>query len=113
MREQVPQGTVKKYEITIDPIGDIHLYQCDFKAVFFTFGNKPPLVISKEEAIKKNDDSFKFIVDTSKVGIGPLECQFIVYVPDADVPGLSRPEIILFDTQADIVNSYFNELLKR
>lgn len=112
MKEQVPQGTVKKYEITINPIGNISLSQCDFKAVFFTFGNQP-LVITKEEAIKTSDDSYKFVVDTSMVGLGKLECQFIVYVPDADVNGLIRPEILLFETETYIVNSYFSELLKR
>lgn len=113
IEEEVPQGTIKKYEITISPIGNISLSQCDFKAMFFTFGNQPPLIIKKNEAIKSNDDSYKFVVDTSKVGLGKLECQFIVYIPDADVPGLIRPEIIIFNTQTKIVNSYFDELLKR
>lgn len=109
---EVPQGTIKKLVVTIKPIGNITLSQCDFRAIFGTYGHTP-LVIDKRDAVKQSDDSYMFVVDTAKVGLGVLECQLVVWIPDADVPGMLRPEVLILDPDITIVKSKWNELLER
>lgn len=108
----VAEGTIKKLVVTIEPIGNITLSQCDFRAIFSTYGHTP-LVIDKSDAVKQSDDSYMFVVDTAKVGPGELDCQLVVWLPDADVPGMLRPEVLILNPQITIVKSKWNELLKR
>lgn len=109
---EVAQGTIKKLVVTIKPIGNITLSQCDFRAIFGTYGHHP-LVIDKRDAVKQSDDSYMFVVDTAKVGLGGLECQLVVWIPDADVPGMLRPEVLILNPDITIVKSKWNELLER
>ena len=108
----VVEGTIKKFVVTIEPIGNIPLSQCDFRAIFSTYGHTP-LVIDKSDAVKQSDDSYMFVVDTAKVGPGELDCQLVVWIPDADVPGMLRPEVLILTPQITIVKSKWNELLNR
>lgn len=108
----VAEGTIKKLVATIEPIGNITLSQCDFRAIFSTYGHTP-LVINKSDAVKQSDDSYMFVVDTAKVGIGELDCQLVVWIPDADVPGMLRPEVLILNPDITIVKSKWNELLER
>jgi hypothetical protein len=108
----VVEGTIKKLVVTIEPIGNITLSQCDFRAIFSTYGHTP-IVIDKRDAVKQSDDSYMFVVDTAKVGHGELDCQLVVWIPDADVPGMLRPEVLILNPQITIVKSKWNELLKR
>ena len=39
---KVVQGTIKKLVVTIEPIGNMTLSQCDFRAIFGTYGSPPP-----------------------------------------------------------------------
>lgn len=109
---EVVEGTIKKLVVTIKPIGNITLSQCDFRAIFSTYGHTP-LVIDKSDAVKQSDDSYMFVVDTAKVGPGELDCQLVVWIPDADVPGMLRPEVLILNPDITIVKSKWNELLER
>lgn len=109
--EDVVQGTVKKVTVTIEPIGNTHLKDCDFKACFYTFGQQCH-TIEKDAATAQTDDSYMFVLDTALVGTGHLYCDFIVYVPDADVEGMVRPEILLFDMEMNIIKSRYGVLAR-
>lgn len=54
-----------------------------------------------------------FVVDTAKVGLGELDCQLVVWIPDADVPGMLRQEVLILNPNVTIVKSKWNELLER
>lgn len=110
---KVVQGTIKKLVVTIEPIGNMTLSQCDFRAIFGTYGSTPPLVIDKRDAVKQSDDSYMFVVDTAKVGLGELDCQLVVWIPDADVPGMLRQEVLILNPNVTIVKSKWYELLER
>lgn len=108
-------GTDIKLNINIEPIGDQHMSDFDFKVEAYCNPNKV-LTISKEQAIpsfEEGDDGSSFadnyiiIVPTSDVGPGTLKCKITAYVTDPDLADFNedavRAEVAVYNTDIQIV----------
>ena len=107
-------GTDIKLNINIEPIGDQHMSNYDFKVEAYCNPNKV-LTILKEQAIphsyedENNEitDNYIVIVPTSEVGPGTLKCKITAYVQDPDLVGISedpiRTEVAVYNTDIQIV----------
>ena len=100
-------GTELKINVTAEPMGDVHLADCDFECLFYVKSSLPisgavirsacnscrPVVVRKDEMIKVNDDNFIARVDSADVGIGKLMMKITAHVPDPDFDDGLRTEI--------------------
>lgn len=99
--EKVPIGTEKKLVVSIEPIDNISMDDYDFKVEVYTKGR--PITITKEQSVRKDKDNYAICVDTSKLGKGRMMVKVIAYIPDADFDDMLRTEIVIIDTNIDIV----------
>jgi hypothetical protein len=90
-------GTIIKANIGIEPIGSIHLADCDFECTFTTCGGRS-LKIEKSKMIKLDADNYTAKVDTSNLSYGRLFVYLKVFIPDIDVETGVRTEIERIDT---------------
>lgn len=107
-------GTDIKLNINIDPIGDQHMSDYDFKVEVYCNPNKV-LTISKEQAIPHSyedeengiTDNYIIIVPTNEVGPGTLKCKITAYVTDPDLVDITkdavRAEVAVYNTDIQIV----------
>lgn len=86
------KGTELKLNVHVEPIGEVHLSDCDFSCTFFIYSNRP-MVIHKSEMIKDDDDNYLALVDTEKLGTGTIKMKIEVQVPDAHFPDGFRKEV--------------------
>ena len=73
----------------------------DFKLEFFASPTRK-VVISKEEAIEAEEDSFIVFVDTTAVGVGELKYKTLLSVLDPQYPEVYRPEVMQYNTDIEI-----------
>lgn len=85
-------GSEIKMNVHVNPIGGIHLSDCDFTCHFFCYPNKV-LNVKKEEMIKVDDDNYTALVYTKNLGTGMLYMTIKVEIPDADFEDGLRTEI--------------------
>lgn len=100
-REKVPLGTDKKLVVSIEPVDNISMDDYDFKVEVYAKGR--PITITKEQSVRKDKDNYAICVDTAKVGKGTMMAKVIAYIPDADFDDMLRTEIVIIDTNIDIV----------
>ena len=86
------RGTELKINVHVEPIGGIHLSQCEFTCAFFVYTNRA-LEVTKAEMIKVDDDNYIALVDSDKVGTGQVKMKIEVQVPDSDFPDGYRKEV--------------------
>lgn len=85
-------GAEIKFNVHVEPIGDVWLSDCDFKCTFFVYNNKT-VVVPKEEMIMIDDDNYLAIVDSNRLGTGRVKCKIEMEVPDADCEDGFRKEV--------------------
>ena len=90
-------GTEYKINIKMEPMGEIHLANCDFEAKFYT-GPAMSQSISKAEMVYVDDDDYIALVDSSKTGQGALMMRLTVELPDADFDDGRRTEVQVLNT---------------
>lgn len=100
-------GTELKLNVNIDPIGDNHMSNYDWKVELFTTPNKVVTVESTDvnNAICQDADNYIIKVDTTNIGVGKLKCRVTAYIPDADFPDYKRTEIQLYNPNIDIIRA--------
>lgn len=96
-------GTEVKINISVEPIGDIHMDDYDFECLFYTYFNsrentKKNVKISKAEMLKVDADNYIARVDTGIIGAGEIMCKLTAYIPDIDMDDNLRTEIVTFRT---------------
>ena len=85
-------GTQLKINVNVEPIGDIHLSNCEFKCTFF-INPKKTIELEKNSMIRIDDDNYIALVDTSLLGTGTIRMTIEVDIPDTDFPNGKRKEI--------------------
>lgn len=85
-------GTQLKINVNVEPIGDIHLSNCDFKCTFF-INPKKTIEQKKSGLIKVDDDNYIALIDSSLLGTGTIRMTIEVDIPDTDFPSGYRKEI--------------------
>lgn len=86
------QGTELKINVHVEPIGNVHLSDCEFTCTFFIYSNKSQ-VIKKNDMIKVDEDNYIARVDTTGLGQGTIHMKIEVDVPDNDFADGYRKEV--------------------
>lgn len=90
-------GTEYKIKIGMQPMGEIHLADCEFFAVFYVNSAKSQRV-EKADMIKVDDDNYIALVDSTLTGAGELKARVTVDLPDADFDDGARTEVVVVNT---------------
>lgn len=98
-------GTMLKIGITAN-IGDgIHLSDVDFSCTFYNENRaNAKQQFSKSQMIEIDDDNYMGVVDTKILGTGKYGVILDVDVPDDNVEGGYRKEVVRFSTGIKVVN---------
>lgn len=94
-------GTVLKININLEPTGGYRMEDLDFVCRFFVYANRY-VECEKHEMKKVDSDNYVAIVDTGIVGSGNIRCKMSVWIPDGDVQGGRRLEVVTFDTGLNV-----------
>lgn len=99
-------GTELKINVNVEPIGNVHLADCDFECLFYIKGQVPTasgvastkrgtksVLVRKEEMLRVDDDNYVALVDSSLLGVGNVMMTIKVYVPDTDFDDGFRTEV--------------------
>lgn len=85
-------GTQLKINVNVEPIGNIHLADCNFKCTFF-INPKKIIEQKKTDLIKVDEDNYIALIDTALLGTGSIRMTIEVDIPDTDFPNGFRKEI--------------------
>lgn len=97
MKQRIYAGSEIKLNIHIEPLDGLTMEDYDFKVDVFTSA-KNHQTITKAEAKKVDANNYLIMVDTSRVGLGPLRCGVTAYIPDGDFDDALRTEFALIET---------------
>ena len=98
-------GTILKIAVTADIGNGLHLADVDFECVFYRDGfTTKSQAVAKKDMIRMDDDTYIAMVNTKLVGLGNYFCRLTVLVPDNDVEGGIRPEVVSFPTYIRVQN---------
>lgn len=90
-------GTEYKINIKMEPMGEIHLANCEFEAQFFTNPTRAHNII-KSQMIMVDNDNYLAMVDSEKTGAGELMMRIAIDLPDADFADGTRREVHVVET---------------
>lgn len=96
------KGTVAPLNLSIKSEDNYTMDEYDFSVEFSTSAYKP-LVLSKADGIRQDANNYVFLVDTSEVGTGQLECKVIAMLPYSQSPSGFRKEVLKFNTNTIIL----------
>lgn len=91
-------GTGLKMNIHIEPIGDLHLSDYDFRCIFHTSSRQYGVTINKSEMQRVDADNYIAAVDTSELVAGTLKVRIYAEIPDDSFVTGIRYEIADFIT---------------
>lgn len=94
-------GTEYKINVSMTPIGEVHLEDCDFTAVFYVTPSKN-LEIKKNEMKQVDGNNFIALVDSSFIGSGELKMRITIELPDADFDDGKRRVVKVVNTNINI-----------
>jgi hypothetical protein len=97
-------GTTLKLLITADLGDNIHLEDVDFTCVFFREGLRNGQTIEKQEMTRIDKDEYIAVVDTKIIGTGEYYMKLSVRIPDNDVEGSLRDEVVVVPTNIRVTN---------
>lgn len=102
MTTKVFYGSELKLNINIKPISDYTMDDYDFEV---NVCNK--VIITKEEAIRVDEDNYVICLDTKKLGLGAIRCTVTAYIPDEDFGDDGhRTEVVSVDTGITVVKTF-------
>ena len=91
-------GTTLKIVVSGN-LGQYHLSDVDFSCCFFADCQRSHLVIKKGDAkmLYMDDDHYLAVVDTRKVGVGQYHMKVTAMIPDPDIEGGFREEVVTIE----------------
>lgn len=92
MRNTSIVGTVVKINVHVERICCLTMDDYDFVCEFYVYPNKK-VTVAKKDMIRKNEDNYVAIVDTSVVGAGTIRVRVTAMIPDGDCPNGIRKEV--------------------
>lgn len=87
-------GSQERYIINMSPHGESSLGNTNWS---IKVKAAKEITIPKEEANRIDDNTYEFIVDTSKIGVGVIDIKAYIYLKDELVEGGERLIIRKFD----------------
>lgn len=97
-------GTTLKLLVTADLGDNIHLEDVDFTCVFFRAGLRNSQTIEKQEMIRMDKDEYIAVVDTKIIGTGEYYMKLSARIPDNDVEGSLRDEVVVVPANIRVTN---------
>lgn len=95
-------GDIPTFEVGMDPIGELHLADVDWRVVYYTRNGK--YEIPRSKATKVDDDTFLVDLPTVKVGVGKLLGVLFPKIPTSKTEeGFYEPPIP-FDPDETIIS---------
>lgn len=91
------RGTVAPLSISLEAPDGQSMDEYDFSVEFYTSAYKP-LTLTKESAIRQGENSYLFLVNTSEIGTGRLECRVTAKLPYPGTPDGFRLEVLKLTT---------------
>lgn len=95
-------GTEKKFELYLQPFGSVHASQYDFTVKVYSNTTRN-ILLSKDECIMVDDDTFVVTVDTNQIGLGNIVFEVTAFVPDGDFEDGLRTEKARFKTNVNVI----------
>ena len=102
--KRICEGTELKMNISIDEIAGYTMDSYDFIVEFYCMPNRK-LRLEKSALVRTDANNYTAVVDTKAVGIGALKCKVTAYIPDADCEDGFRTEVLLMDTELQIIGA--------
>lgn len=97
-------GTTLKMLVTADLEQGLHLEDVDFFCEFFRNGLHNSQKVTKSQMKKISSDEYIAVVDTRTVGTGEYYMRFTAFIPDMDVDGDLREEVVVVPTGIKILS---------
>lgn len=96
-------GTILKIAVTAELGNNLHLSDVDFTCTFYSDSAIiKRQIVKKDEMVHVDNDTYMSIVDTKIVGTGNYYCRLDVDVPDNDVEGGLRKEVVSIPTYISV-----------
>lgn len=102
MKHIVRVGTEVKINVHLERMGEVTMDNYEWSAEVYTIATKV-VKVSKGEAIRVDEDNYVVTVDTAKTGVGGLRMRVTADVPDGDFADGLRREIVLLNTDIEVV----------
>lgn len=97
-------GTVLKIAVTADIGNSQHLSSVDFSCFFHVAGReKKGVQVDKVDMIMVDEDTYIAVIDTAVIGVGNYYCCLTAFVPDDNIEGGLRKEVVRFPTYINVV----------
>lgn len=100
--EDIILGVEKKFRLYLIPIGSVHASQYDFIIKVYCSAIRS-IILSKDECIMVDDDTFVVTVDTNQIGLGNIVFEVTAFVPDGDFEDGLRTEKARYKTNVNVV----------
>ena len=97
------RGTEIKFNLSIEPIGEISMSMYDFYVIAYAKGTQQRIIIDKSDCTEIDSDNYTLPVDTTSLGLGQLILDVYANVPDEDFSDGSRTEISRTETNITII----------
>lgn len=96
-------GTTLKIHVGSGLGNNLTLDDVDFNCKFFTTCNRG-ITINKGDArmLPLGDGTYIAVVPTREIGTGVYQMRLTAYLPDTDVPGGIREEVVTIDTKIPV-----------
>lgn len=106
MEQTVLLGEEVELAVGLEPMDGVSMSEMDFSILVFTQPGKAKVEFQKDACFQASDDSYTFILDTSKVGVGTIVCVVIAYIPDSRTESRNRKQLLRINSGIRVVNPY-------
>lgn len=97
-------GTELKLNVNIQPIGGVSMSAFDFIIEAYCNPQRGQ-IITKDDAIKVDNDNYIIVVNSEMVGTGDLKLRISATVPDGDMSDALRTEVTCIETNVRIIRN--------
>ena len=97
-------GSEFKLNVSIEPISDFTMDDYDFECEFYCYANRK-VELKKHELIRSDENNYIATLDSKALGNGTLKVKIIAQIPDADFDDGLRIEVLVINTEINIIRS--------
>lgn len=91
MYDGIILGSVERFTIIMQPSGESTLRSCSWRLLI---RSQKSITLDKSECIYIDDNTYDFILDTSRIGVGAIDVRLIIDIIDSNAPEGQRSVIL-------------------
>ena len=91
MYDGIILGSVERFTVAMQPSGESTLRSCSWHLVIHS---QKSITLDKSDCIYIDDNTYDFILDTSRIGPGAIDIKLIIDIIDSNAPGGYRSVIL-------------------